>query len=108
MRTSARLALTLSLLVGGTSAIAEPTSGTEVVTKVVRFKDLNLATGEGAQTLYERIAGAARVVCHGAPQFDVRACRSRAIDAAVRTIGNPLLSSVHRSVSDGVEEVVLR
>ncbi len=111
MKTSARLAVTLStlsLLVGAATALAAPSPDSELVTKVVRFKDLDLATGAGAETLYERIAAAARVVCRGAPQGAVRECRTRAIDDAVRTIGSPLLSSVHRSVSDGVAEVVLR
>lgn len=111
MRTSARLVITLStlsLLVGAATAFAAPSSDSETVSKVVRFRDLDLATGAGAETLYERISAAARVVCRGAAQPDVRSCRSRAVDAAVRTIGNPLLASVHRSASDGVEEVVLR
>jgi UrcA family protein len=111
MRTSARFALTLSalsLLVGSATALAAPSTDSEVVTKVVRFKDLDLATGAGAEMLYERIAGAARVVCRGAAHADVRTCRARAVEDAVRTVGSPLLSSIHRSTSDRVEEVVLR
>jgi len=112
MRTSARLAVTLStlsLLAGSANALAAPPSSpSEIVTKVVRFKDLDLATGAGAQMLYERIAGAARVVCRGAAQADVRGCRTRAVEDAVRNVGSPLLSSIHRSTSDGIEEVVLR
>jgi UrcA family protein len=111
MKTSTRLAVTLStlsMLAGATAALAAPSADTEIVTKVVRFKDLDLATGTGAQTLYERISAAARVVCRGAPLGAVRECRLRAVDDAVRTIGSPLLSSVHRSVSDGVAGVALR
>jgi UrcA family protein len=111
MRTSARFAVTLStlsLLAGSATALAAPSSDSEAVTKVVRFKDLDLATGAGAQMLYERIAGAARVVCRGAAQADVRGCRTRAVEDAVRNVGSPLLSSIHRSTSDGIEEVVLR
>jgi UrcA family protein len=111
MRTSARFAVTLStfsLLAGSATALAAPSLDSEVVTKVVRFKDLDLATGAGAQMLYERIAGAARVVCRGAAQADVRGCRTRAVEDAVRNVGSPLLSSIHRSTSDGIEEVVLR
>ena len=111
MKTSTRLAVTistLSMLAGAATALAAPTADTELVTKVVRFKDLDLATGAGAETLYERIAAAARVVCRGATQGAVRKCRLRAVDDAVRTIGSPLLSSVHRSVSDGVAGVALR
>lgn len=111
MKTSTRLAVTLStlsMLVGAATALAAPSADTELVTKVVRFKDLDLATGAGAETLYERIAAAARVVCRDAPQSAVRECRLRAVDDAVRRIGSPLLSSVHRSVSDGVAGVARR
>lgn len=110
MKTSTCLAVTLSTfsLLGAATALAAPTLDTEVVSKVVRFKDLDLATGAGAQTLYERISAAARVVCRGAPLGGVRDCRARAVDEAVRTIGSPLLSSVHRSASDGVAGVALR
>jgi UrcA family protein len=111
MRTLARFALTLStlsLLVGSATSLAAPSADSEVVTKVVRFKDLDLATGAGAEMLYERIAGAARIVCRGAAYTEVRACRARAVEDAVRAVGSPLLSSIHRSTSDRVEEVVLR
>jgi UrcA family protein len=112
MRTSARLVVTfsaLSLLVGSAAAVAAPSTDNVVVTtKVVRFKDLDIATGAGAETLYERIAAAARVVCRGAPQAEVRTCRSTAVDDAVRAVSSPLLSSIHRSASGRVAEVVRR
>jgi UrcA family protein len=110
-KTSARFASTLaalSLLAGAATALGAPIRDSEFATKVVRFKDLDLATAAGAETLYERIAAAARIVCRGAPYADVRSCRTRAVDDAVRTIGSPLLSSMHRSTAGGVEEVVLR
>jgi UrcA family protein len=111
MKTTARSFLVLSTLVllgAAASAIAAPSSVGEVATKVVRFKDLDLATAVGAQTLYERITAAARIVCRDAAYTEVRECRARAVDEAVRTVGNPLLSSVHGSTVDRVEEVVLR
>jgi UrcA family protein len=111
MKTSTRLSLTLSTLVllgGAATALGAPISDAEFATKVVRFKDLDLSTGAGARTLYERIAAAANVVCRGVPHASVRSCRTQAIDDAVRTVGSPLLSSMHRSAADGVEEVVLR
>ena len=110
MRSSPRLVLaisTLALLGAAGAAIAAPSSS-DPPTKVVRFKDLDLATGAGAQMLYERIAAAARIVCRTAPHGTVRACRTQAVDEAVRAVGNPLLSSIHRSAADRVEEVVLR
>jgi UrcA family protein len=111
MKTSPRYVLVLStLLLFGTcaAAIAAPSRVGDVATKTVRFNDLDLSTAVGAETLYERISAAARIVCRGAPLAAVRTCRSRAVDDAVRTVGSPLLSSIHRSTADGVEEVVRR
>ena len=111
MKTTAHSVLALSALVllgWSATALGAPNRDAEVATKVVRFKDLDLATAAGAETLYERIAAAARIVCRGAPYAAVRSCRTRAVEDAVRTIGSPLLTSIHRSTADGVEEVVRR
>ena len=111
MKTASRslLALsTLALLGWSTTTLGAPSAVGEVATKVVRFKDLDLSTAEGAQALYERISSAARIVCRDASSREVRDCRARAIDDAVRAVGRPLLSSAHRSAVDRVEEVVLR
>jgi UrcA family protein len=98
----------IALLGWSTTTLGAPSRVGDVATKVVRFKDLDLSTAEGAQTLYERISAAARSVCRDAGAREVRKCRARAIDAAVRAVGRPLLSSVHRSAVDRVEEVVRR
>jgi UrcA family protein len=98
----------LVLLGSSATALSAPIGDAEIATKVVRFKDLDLSTGDGAAKLYERITAAARIVCRDAAYTQVRECRALAVDEAVRTVGNPLLSSVHRSTADGVEEVVLR
>jgi|SRR6185503_19519512 UrcA family protein len=111
MKTTSRSVLafsTLALLGWSATTLAAPSRVGEVATKVVRFKDLDLATAEGAQTLYERIEMAARIVCRDAGHTHVRDCRTRAVDDAVRAVGHPLLSSVHRSSAERVEEVVLR
>lgn len=111
MKTTARSVLALSTLVllgSSATTFAAPIRADAVATKVVRFKDLDLSTAVGAQTLYERIAAAARVVCRGDVQAHVGECRARAVDEAVRAIGSPLLSSVHSSAADRIEEVVLR
>ena len=99
---------TLALLGWSATTLGAPSRVGEVATKVVRFKDLDLSTAEGAQALYERIATAARIVCRDADSSAVRECRARAIDDAVRAVGRPLLSSVQRSAVDRVEELVLR
>ena len=111
MKTTARSVLilsTLMLLGAAATAVAGPSRGGDVATKIVRFKDLDLSTAVGAQKLHKRITAAAVVVCRDAAYTDVRACRARAVDEAVRAVGNPLLSSVHGSTADRVEEVVLR
>jgi len=111
MKTTARSVLTLSTLVllgWSATTLAAPIRVDDVATKVVRFKDLDLSTAVGAETLYERIVAAARMVCHGALSTEVRDCRARAVEEAVNAVGSPLLSSVHRSTAGRVAEAVLR
>ena len=87
MKTSTRLALSLSTLVlfgGAATALGAPSGDAEIATKVVRFKDLDLSTGAGAGTLYERIAAAARVVCRGRRRRRFARAEPRAIEDAVR------------------------
>ena len=110
MKTASRFALalsTLSLLAGSATALAGSRVG-EISTKTVSFRDLDLSTASGAETLYERISAAAREVCRGAELAEIRACRARAVDDAVRGVGSPLLSSVHRSTVERVENLVRR
>jgi UrcA family protein len=111
VKTAARSVLALSTLVllgWSATTLGAPSRVGDIATKVVRFKDLDLSTAVGAQTLYERITEAARVVCRDTAYREIHECRARAVDDAVRAIGSPLLSSVHRSTADRVEEVVLR
>jgi UrcA family protein len=112
MKTSIRSALSTSLLIligWSVAASAAPDNDGELVTKTVRFGDLDLSTGLGAQALYDRIKGAARDVCRGSASYrSMHACRAAAIENAVLGVGSPLLSSVHRSTVDSVEEVVRR
>ena len=111
MKLPARSALALAALFALGSHIAAhaaPSSPDAFATKTVRFHRSELATAAGAQALYERIAAAARVVCRSEPFAAVRACRARAVDDAVRAVDSALLSSIHGSAADRVEEVVLR
>lgn len=111
MKFSTRSVLPLSalLLLGwSASTVAAPTRVGDLPTKTVRFADLDLATAVGAEALYGRIRTAARIVCREQPQSAVRECRARAVDDAVSRLGNSLLSSVHRSTVERVEEVVRR
>jgi UrcA family protein len=78
-------------------------AGDQIVTRsqVVRFADLNLATDEGAQTLYKRIKLAASQVCDGADSrfgySEYRKCMTRAVDDAVAKVNRPTLQLVHES-----------
>ena len=110
MKTAHRFALvlsTLSLLAGSATALAAGRAG-ELATKTVSFRDLDLSTSSGAEALYERIATAAREVCRGAELASLHECRSRAVDDAVKGVGSPLLSSIHRSTIGRTENLVLR
>lgn len=79
------------------------TAADDIVTKsqVVRFGDLNLATNEGAQTLYQRIKLAARQVCDGADDrfghSEYRKCMNKAVDDAVAKVNRPTLQALHQS-----------
>jgi len=87
------LTLVLGLLAGAQALAAEPP-----VVKV-RYSDLDVSTRSGAQTLYNRIAGAARTVCgfEGTPLLDQaiwKACYRDAISAAVMKVNSPLLTAI--------------
>ena len=108
MSTRSGLILCTALLLGTAAAVAAPTPVRGVVTKTVKFADLDISTVAGAEALYERIGRAARVVCRDAGRNFVRECQARATADAVSGVGSPLLSSVHRSTIERVEEVVRR
>jgi UrcA family protein len=110
MKTASRFALalsTLSLLAASATALAGTRVG-EIPTKRVSFRDLDLSTASGAEALYERITAAAREVCRGAELNAIRSCQAIAVEDAVKGVGNPLLSSVHRSTVERVENLVRR
>ena len=104
---TARLFLALStlMLLAGSAYAADRVG--DIPTKTVSFRDLDLSTALGAQTLYDRIEAAAREVCRGTELSEYGACRARAIDDAVAYVGSPLLSAVNRSARDR-EELALR
>lgn len=112
--TSSRLIPTLSIVaslaVSATTLAAAPIALEEkVVTQKVRVSDLDLSTAAGADTLYNRIKGAARAVCRDERTYKLEAaCQVRAIDDAVMAVGSPLLASVHGSATGRIVEVVAR
>lgn len=72
----------------------------------VGYGDLNLATLNGATTLYQRIEGAARFVC-GEPGRRIdeqnywKRCYGNAVNRAVTEVNNPLLTSLYRKQYGG-------
>jgi UrcA family protein len=109
MKTTARFVLglsTLMLLAGSAAHAADRNS--DVQTKTVSFRDLDLSTAHGAQALHARIEAAARDVCRGTELTDYDACRARAVDSAVKVVANPLLSAAHNSAAGANEELALR
>jgi UrcA family protein len=115
MKTSTRSVLSLWALVllGWASTTlaappsAKPTHADQVpTTKTVRFGNLDVSTAVGAERLYGRIRVAASMVCRELPHSAVRNCRARAVDDAVTSIDNALLSSIHRSTVERVEQLV--
>lgn len=105
--TSARHLVHLTLI-AGTLLVPElaPAIAAEegtIPAQTVKYDDLNLATRQGAQTLYRRITAAAYEVClmhnqdDGALKAEVarRLCVRNATQEAVAKIGNPLLTAIH-------------
>lgn len=96
LRAALATAATVLLTVG--SAWAESPATAQAT---VRYADLDLASADGAATLYRRIENAARRVCTTGGRLDLqaaqgrRACQQAAIDRAVATIGHPQLAAVH-------------
>ena len=92
------LALAAAACLAGT-AQAQSLRWRDAHTVSVRYADLNLATVEGATTLYRRIRGAARSVCgrEGRSIEDQRmweACFHTTVSDAVATVHSPLLSTL--------------
>jgi UrcA family protein len=74
---------------------------------VVRYADLNLATEEGARTLYARLAAAAERACGSAPRtlaltehMRYRACYDSTLTRAVEKIGSQQVHALHAARTD--------
>lgn len=99
---------TIVVLTGAITSYADPVAH-DARTLSVSYGDLNVASKEGANTLYTRLEYAARKVCAaddlrrlGAAK-EARDCRASAIDRAVNDIGSANLTALHRSESAPVE-----
>jgi UrcA family protein len=91
------LVLVGGLLAGGQALAADES---DARTMSVTYRDLNLSTLAGANSLYQRIRGAARVVC-SQPEYGLRSqrlykdCYTDAISGAVAAVNNPNLTAVY-------------
>ena len=96
------LLIATSVLAGaaGIANAATPAPVDAVPSVAVSYSDLNIASAEGARTLYTRIAAAARQVCPLADARDAEqvvsthACRDAAIARAVHDINSPQLAAL--------------
>ena len=85
------------------SRAADAVPGYEPTAKMVQYGDLNLATAQGVERLYQRIVGAANEVCdaHGDRSLENMArfqmCIRESIRSAVAAAGVPQLSTLYAS-----------
>jgi UrcA family protein len=85
------------------SRAADAVPGYEPTAKMVQYGDLNLATAQGVERLYQRIVGAANEVCnaHGDRSLKNMArsqmCIRESIRSAVAAAGVPQLSALYAS-----------
>ena len=102
-----RTALLVGCSLAGTLGVAQAatpndsvTLSDRVPTAVVNYGDLNLATEDGARTLYHRLTVAAQTVC---PIQDARSlaqaalshtCRAEAVARAVHQVNSPQLAAL--------------
>jgi len=99
IRTAAAVALFAALTAGAQAA--------DVPQAHVKYGDLNLGTTAGATVLYQRIRGAAALVC-GVPDAQdlarvasAKACAARTVAEAVAVVNAPRLTAVHEARMGG-------
>lgn len=103
--TAATFCLTAATFAATISLSAPVSADTVEPQRIVKFEDLNLATIDGAATLYGRLQFAARTVCaplagrelSRAKHFND--CYNKALDTAIRNVNDLRLSSLHTSVA---------
>jgi UrcA family protein len=103
LRGAAAIAATVLLTVAPARADSEGMKSVQPLQFAVRYADLDLASSDGATTLYRRIVAAAHRVCPDSGVRDartaqaIRECRQQAILRAVESVGSPQLAAVHVS-----------
>ncbi|HEY2178395.1 MAG TPA: UrcA family protein [Caulobacteraceae bacterium] len=89
------------------SSHAAPSSDSDTVSVTVSLAGLDMASQAGGHAALQRITGAARIICGEAPSpVDLsggpayRACMKTAIDRAVDTLGNPIVTALNGGHQD--------
>jgi UrcA family protein len=100
----------LIIALGFASQLANAAPPQETPVVVVRFADLDLSHSDGVAQLYQRLQGAAEVVCaaqNGRNGSDLgyqtryTICRQSALAAAVTKVDQPALTAYHRAKVGG-------
>jgi UrcA family protein len=95
--------ITGTLLLGAACAATADELSNDPPSVKVSYADLDLGTTLGAETLYHRIAAAARVVCPDPAEHlpsnlsKAKTCRMTAIDHAVHEVSSARLAAVYAS-----------
>lgn len=97
------VAISLAAALTGYSVSARAVaSAVKVRSVTVRYAELDLAKPQGVEALYIRIEGAARRVCGADSSVHLRDrmnrnCYENAIGRAVKQVGLPTLTAMHRA-----------
>lgn len=93
----------LGVLTSGASAVCTAADATDLRSRVVTYRDLNISKTQGAAVLYGRIRAAAASVCSVPEDADFSArlrespCIRKAIAQAVSAINQPALFAIYNA-----------
>ena len=98
-----RFTTTMMIFALGIGFQSAHASSQDVHSMVVNFADLDLSRSEGAAVLYQRLKGAADIVCAPLDDRDperhlgFRACVQQAISTAVAKVDRPALTAYYEA-----------
>jgi UrcA family protein len=94
------LAISTAMLLSCMCGAAPATADEQLRSETVSFRDLNVASPEGAQALFNRIHAAARRVCSESDpimQLAANACTSKSEANAIKKANLPQLTAYYNS-----------
>jgi len=101
LRTATAFTVLAACVAVGAVGSAHAAPAADAPSVKVKYSDLNLSTEQGSQALYARLEAAARAVCTPGSIRDLHAvaaasaCRTQAIEKAVRDVNSPQLAAVY-------------